>query len=44
VEEDSWLERPFEESEVLEVVKCRNSERAPSLDGFTMAFFQVARI
>jgi hypothetical protein len=31
----------FEESEVLQVVKGMNSDEAPCLDGFTMAFFQV---
>jgi hypothetical protein len=41
VEEASWLERPFEESEVLDVVKGMNSEKAPGPDGFSMAFFQV---
>jgi hypothetical protein len=41
VEEASLLERPFEESEVLEVVKGINNEKAPNPAGFSMAFFQV---
>jgi hypothetical protein len=39
--EASSLELPFEEMEVLEVVKGLNREKAPGLDGFTLAFFQV---
>jgi hypothetical protein len=35
-EDASWLERLFEESEVLEVVKGMNSEKATGLDGFSM--------
>lgn len=35
------LERPFEETKVLEVVKVVNSDRALSLDGFSTAFFRV---
>lgn len=34
------LELPFEEREVLEVVKGLNRDKAPSPDGFTLAFFQ----
>jgi hypothetical protein len=33
------VRRLFEESEVLEVVKSMNNEKAPGLDGFTLAFF-----
>jgi hypothetical protein len=40
-EESTWLERPFEESEVLEVVKGMNSNKASGPDGFTIAFFQA---
>jgi hypothetical protein len=41
VEEASWLELPFEEMEVLEVVKGMNRDKTPSPpDGFPMAFFQ----
>jgi hypothetical protein len=35
-----WLERAFEESEVLEVVKALNSDKAPGPDGFSLAFFK----
>jgi hypothetical protein len=36
----SSLELPFEEKDVLEVVKGMNRDKAPGLDGFTIAFFQ----
>lgn len=39
-EEASRLELPFEEREVLEVVKAMNRDKTPSPDGFPMAFFQ----
>lgn len=35
----SWLERAFEESEVLKVVRDLNCIKAPNPDGFSMAFF-----
>ena len=35
-----WLEKPFEESEVLEVIKEFNGDKSPGPDGFSMAFFQ----
>jgi hypothetical protein len=38
--EASSLELPFEESEVLEVVKGMNRDKAPGPYGFSMAFFQ----
>jgi hypothetical protein len=38
--EASSLEHPFEEREVLEVVKGMNRDKAPGPDGFSMAFFQ----
>jgi hypothetical protein len=38
--EASSLEHPFEEREVFDVVKGMNRDKAPSLDGFSMAFFQ----
>jgi hypothetical protein len=38
--EASSLELPLEENEVLEVVKGLNHDKAPGLDGFTLAFFQ----
>lgn len=36
----TWLERLFEETEVLEVAKGMNSNKASDPNGFTMAFFQ----
>jgi len=33
------LERAFKESEVFEVVRTLNSDKAPGPDGFSMAFF-----
>jgi hypothetical protein len=38
--EASSLELPFEEREVLEVVKGLNRNKAQGPDGFTLAFFQ----
>ena len=35
-----WLERDFEEEEVCGVVKGMEGDKAPTPDGFTMAFFQ----
>jgi hypothetical protein len=35
----SWLEKDFEEREVWEVVKTMNGDKAPGLDGYSMAFF-----
>jgi hypothetical protein len=42
-EEASYLERLFEESEVLEVVKGMNSEKAPDPSDFTMSFFSPSK-
>ena len=39
MEEASWLESPFKESEVLEVVKSVNGEKVFGPDSFSMAFF-----
>jgi hypothetical protein len=39
--ETSWLERDFVEREVWEVVKAKNGDKAPSPDGFSLAFFQA---
>jgi hypothetical protein len=40
-EEDAmWLERPFDESEIVDVVKGFNGDKAPGPDGFSLAFFQ----
>jgi hypothetical protein len=38
--EATSLEEPFEEREVWEVIKGMDRDKAPGLDGFTMAFFQ----
>lgn len=35
----SWLERPFEENEVYQVVSGMCKDKAPGLNGFSMAFF-----
>ena len=40
VEDANWLDRHFEEEEVLEVIHDCNGDKAPSSDGFSMAFFQ----
>jgi hypothetical protein len=40
-EEKNWLERDFEEKEVWGVVKGMEGDKAPGIDGFTMAFFQA---
>ena len=40
-EEDAlWLEHPFGEEEVTDVVSGFNGDKAPSSDGFSMGFFQ----
>jgi hypothetical protein len=40
-EEDAmWLERPFDENEIIDVVKGFNGDKAPGPDGFSLAFFQ----
>ena len=36
-----WLERPFEEAEIFEVIKEFNGDKSPGPDGFPMAFFQA---
>jgi hypothetical protein len=40
-EEANWLERPFEDDEVFEVVKVLNVDKALGPDDFTMGFFQA---
>ena len=35
-----WLERPFEETKIFEVIKDFNGDKLPGLDGFPMSFFQ----
>jgi hypothetical protein len=37
-EEPSLLEHPFEDSEILDVVKDMNSDKAPSTNGFFYGF------
>ena len=40
-EEDAlWLDRPFDEEEVYGVINGFNGDKAPSPNGFSMAFFQ----
>jgi hypothetical protein len=39
-EDVKWLERPFDEDEVGKVVQGFNGDKAPGLDGFSLAFFQ----
>ena len=36
-----WLERPFEEAEIFEVIKEFNGDKSLGPDGFPMAFFQA---
>ena len=36
-----WLERPFEEAEIFEVIKEFNGDKSPGPDGIPMAFFQA---
>lgn len=36
----SWLQREFGVQEVKEAVFSANGDKAPGLDGFSMAFFQ----
>ena len=36
-----WLERPFKETEIYEVIKEFNGDKSPGLNGFPMAFFQA---
>jgi hypothetical protein len=40
IEEASSLEDPFEEREVMEIIKGMDRDKAPGLDGFSLAFFQ----
>lgn len=39
-EESTWLQREFEEQEVVEYPKSCASDKAPGPDGFAMGFFQ----
>ena len=36
-----WLERPFEETEIYDIIQNFNGDKSPRLDGFPMAFFQA---
>jgi hypothetical protein len=40
-EEASWLERPFEEEEISQVVRNMNGDKAPGPDGFPMSFYHA---
>jgi hypothetical protein len=40
-EEASWLERPFEEEEISQVVRNMNGYKAPGPDGFPMSFYHA---
>lgn len=40
-EEANWVERPFEEEEIFNVVSHMNGDKAPGPDGFPMAFFHA---
>ena len=40
VEDANWLDRPFEEEEVVGVINDFNGDKAPGPDGFFVAFFQ----
>uniref|UniRef100_A0A2N9H333 Reverse transcriptase domain-containing protein n=1 Tax=Fagus sylvatica TaxID=28930 RepID=A0A2N9H333_FAGSY len=39
-EDAVWLERPFDEEEIVGVVQGFNGDKAPGPDGFSLAFFQ----
>ena len=40
-EEQAWLQRPFEEEEILESIRMCAKEKAPGPDGFSMIFFET---
>jgi hypothetical protein len=40
-EEASWLERPFEDEEISQVVRNMNGDKAPGPDGFPMSFYHA---
>ncbi|KAK6780580.1 hypothetical protein RDI58_022764 [Solanum bulbocastanum] len=40
-EEQDWLQRPFSEEEVLNIIKQCDGDKAPGPDGLTMSFFEV---
>lgn len=37
-EEEQWLERPFEELEILDFIKRCATDKAPRTDGYSMSF------
>ena len=39
--EGGWLERRFEKEEILPAIKELEGVKAPSLEGFSMAFFTI---
>jgi hypothetical protein len=41
MEESRWLEREFEEEEVLKIVKHMKGDKAPGPDGFSMDFIKA---
>lgn len=40
-EEQLWLQRPFEEDEILESIRMCANEKIPGPDGVPMIFFQT---
>ena len=40
-ENADWLERPFEESEIFDVIQSFQGDKSPGPDAFPMAFFQA---
>jgi hypothetical protein len=41
VEDADWLDRPFDEDEITNVAQECNGDKAPSPDGFSLAFFSA---
>ena len=40
-ENADWLEGPFEEVEIVDVIQSFHGDKSPGPDGFPMAFFQA---
>lgn len=40
-ENADWLERPFKEAEIFDVIQSFHGDKSPGPDGFPMAFFQA---
>ena len=36
-----WLDRPFEEAEIFDVIQNFNYDKSPGPDGYPMVFFQA---